>query len=190
MKIVRRVVAEKRLLVTVIAVMLVAAGALYILAVYPLSVRADAVRERRAAARQALVTAQRNYTVTRVAADDQGTTSEALEQFYRDVLPPDLAAARGITYPRLAALARSHGLVLERRSSVPEQDDDSELRRLRTTMLLAGDWADIRRFIDTLENAPEFLVIEEIALSQSEEVGASLVLTLGVSTYFRSEDAT
>ncbi len=135
------------------------------------------------------MTAEGSFVAARGIADDQVSATDVLQRFYRDILPSDLPGARRITYPRFAALARAHNLVLERRSSVPEEDEDSRLARLRTTMLLAGDWADIRRFIHTLENAPEFVVIEEIALSQSEEVGASLVLTLGVSTYYRIEES-
>ena len=44
-------------------------------------------------------------------------------------------------------------------------------------------------FIESLETAPDFLVIEEIVLSQREALDdSSLVLTLGVSTYYRSGD--
>ena len=55
-------------------------------------------------------------------------------------------------------------------------------------MLLAGEYENIRRFIEALETAPEFLVIEEVVLSQRQEASDSeLVLTLGLSTYYVSE---
>ena len=102
------------------------------------------------------------------------------------MLPASLAGARGITYPRFAALARSHNLVLEQRSNTPEQDEESQLARLRTTMRLGGEWPDIRRFIHALESAPEFIVIEDVFLSQNEEEDSVQMLTMSVATYYQA----
>ena len=187
MTLLNRIVAEKRTGITVVAVMVVAAVGLYVLAVYPLTIRAAAIRARQAASVQALASAQQSYDAVRATIDRKGAASDQLERFYGEILPPDLAGARGITYARLAALAGRYNLVMERRSSASEQDDTSDLARLRMTTLLAGEWADIRAFIAAVEDAPEFIVIQEIVLSQSEEVGASLALALGVSTYYRVE---
>ena len=183
----RRIVAEKRLAITVVVVMAVSAVGLYVLAVYPLTIGAAQARERRAASVQSLATARESYQAARATMDGMSTAREQLERFYGDVLPSDLASARGITYARLAALASDYDLRMDRRSSASEQDEDSDLGRLRMTMLLAGEWADIREFIAAVEDAPEFIVIQEIVLSQGEEVGASLGLALGVSTYYRVE---
>ena len=57
------------------------------------------------------------------------------------------------------------------------------------TMLLKGDYRDIRRFIYELETAPEFIVIEEIVLSQGDEGDPAQVLTLGLATYYGAADA-
>ncbi len=51
-------------------------------------------------------------------------------------------------------------------------------------MVLAGEYEDIRQFVYELETAPEFILIEEVILSQGDESEAELVLTLGVSTYY------
>ena len=187
MRLVSRVVAEKRVAMTVVAVAVVVAVSLYVMAVYPLTVRVAEARQRQAAAVQFLATARQSYEAARSAMDGKTAASEQLERFYHEILPPDLAGARGITYARLAALASAYDLVMERRSSMSEQDEASDLARLRTTMLLAGEWSDIRQFIAAVEEAPEFVVIQDIVLSQSEEVGASLVLALGVSTYYQTE---
>ena len=103
-------------------------------------------------------------------------------------MPRNLAGARGITWPNLASLANRHNLLLQRRGSLPERDDDSPLERLSITMLLAGEWPNIRRFIYELEAAPEFIVIEDIILSQNEDVDSSLVLTLALTTYYQAEE--
>ena len=47
-----------------------------------------------------------------------------------------------------------------------------------------SEYEDIRRFIYELETAPEFILIEEVVLSQGDESEEALVLTLGVSTYY------
>jgi hypothetical protein len=52
------------------------------------------------------------------------------------------------------------------------------------TMVLAGSYQDVRQFIHQLETAPEFVVIEDVALVQGEERTAPLVLTLQMATYY------
>ena len=187
MTVLRRVVAEKRMAITVVVVAVVAAVGLYVLAVYPLTIRAAQTRQREAASVESLAMAQQGYEAARATMDGKVAASDQLERFYDEILPPDLAGARGITYARLATLAGEYNLRMERRSSTSEQEDGSDLGRLRMTMLLAGEWADIRAFIAAVEEAPEFIVIQEIVLSQSEEEGAALALALGVSTYYRVE---
>ena len=61
-------------------------------------------------------------------------------------------------------------------------------RGLQVSMLLSGAYRDIRRFIHALETAPEFVVIEEIVLSQGDETEAGEVLSLVLSTYYRDDD--
>jgi len=188
MTLLTRILSEKRLLVTVVALGLIAAIALYTLGVYPQTVRLREARTRQAEAAASLMTAQKDQESVQVTMTDKASAAQELEVFYRDVLPAHLAGARGITYPRLAALAQAHNLVMERRSSVSERGETSELAKLRTNMLLGGEWADIRQFIDDLENGPEFIVIEDIGLGQSEDASSSLVLNLGLATYYHAGD--
>jgi Tfp pilus assembly protein PilO len=53
-------------------------------------------------------------------------------------------------------------------------------------MELAGDYEDIRDFVFALESAPEFVILDEVSLSES---GSENVLTLlvSLSTYFRTD---
>ena len=160
---------------------------LYAFAVYPGTIRVANAERRADTATQALTRVRQSYAAARATAEDKEQADAELQRFYADILPRDLAGARGITYPRLAALARESNLVMERRSSSPEQDEDSRLARLRTSMTLAGEYRDIRRFIHALETSPEFIVIEEVVLSQGDETDSDLVLTLGVSTFYWAE---
>jgi Tfp pilus assembly protein PilO len=115
------------------------------------------------------------------------TASEQLERFYTEILPPDLASARGITYARLAAFATEHNLRIERRNGSSDYEEESDLMRLRVTMLLTGEWPDIRAFIAAVEEASEFVVIQEVVLRSSEEKAAALGLALTVSTYYQHD---
>jgi hypothetical protein len=51
--------------------------------------------------------------------------------------------------------------------------------------VLTGEYRNIRRFIHNLETAPEFLVIENVALSQGSERERGLSVVVKVSTYYR-----
>jgi hypothetical protein len=186
MRLAKRILTEKRLLVGAVAVALAVDVALYMLAVYPWRLRVSNARERADAAEQRLRTVEDSYAAALATVSGKDRGDQELRKFYGDVLPKDLVGARRITYPRLAELAELAELRHERRSTVAEQDRDSDLGRLKTTMVLTGEWRNIRRFIHELEASPEFIVIEEVVVNQSEGTEATLVLTLGVSTYYRA----
>ena len=186
MTVFKRVLVEKGFALTVVATGTALALGLYVFVVYPWSARVEAARQREQTATQELVAAGRALEAARALTDGKNRANVQLRQFYSEMLPSSLAGARGITYPRLAELAGSHDLVLEQRSSAPEGDDESRLATLRTRMLLGGDWPDIRRFIYALEAAAEFIVIEDMTLSQSEEEDALQMLTLTVTTYYEA----
>lgn len=179
-----RVLAEKRFLVSALAIAVAVDVGLYALAVYPWQVRVANARGRAEAAETRLQAEERSYAAALATMNGKDRADDELRTFYREVLPPDLAGARRITYPRLAALAAEANLTAERRSQEPDRERDSRLARLRTTMVLAGDYRNIRRFIHELETSPDFIVIEDVALAQSEGTDSALELTLGVSTYY------
>ena len=54
------------------------------------------------------------------------------------------------------------------------------------TLRLAGAYTNIRRFIHQLETAPEFRVLESVALAQEEEGERGLNVTASVATYYRT----
>ena len=124
------------------------------------------------------------FSEATTASNNKLFSDNELERFYQEILPRDLAGARLILSPFLDRLAEESDLVLERSSSVPEKERESLLAQLRTTMMLAGEYEDIRRFIYAVETAPEFILIEEVILSKGDEVEEALILTLGLSTYY------
>ena len=52
---------------------------------------------------------------------------------------------------------------------------------------LSGEYRNIRRFIHALETAPEFLVLENVELSQGETEGRDLNVLVQIATYYRAE---
>ena len=185
---IRRVVAEKRVVVLLVAIGLIVDAGLYALVVYPEFVRVENAGLRAAAAAAGLEAARRRFESARLAADGRARAEAGLHAFHQEILPRDLAGARALTFARLAALASEHGLLMERRASATDREEDSLLTRLQVSMLLSGAYRDIRRFIHALETAPEFLVIEEIVLSRGDESEGGEVLNLVLSTYYRRHD--
>ncbi len=181
---IRRVIAEKRVLVALVAIGVGVDAGLYGLAVYPWTLRVETADRRATAAAANLEAARQRFEVTRREADGRDRAEAELRTFRQEILPRNLAGARSLTFARLAALAEAHDLLMERRASAPERDEDSRLARLRVSMVLSGAYRDIRRFIHALETAPEFVIIEEIVLSRGDETEIGEVLSLGLSTYY------
>lgn len=185
MTLLRRIVADHRRLVTAVGVLLALDCLLYAVAVYPWSRRVAQAEADAATAEGRLAQAGAAH---RTAAETAASTSrdeDRLEQFYAEVLPPDFAQARAILSSLLDRLAADAGLVIERQSSAADQERGSRLSRLSTTMVLAGEYEDVRGFLHVLETAPEFVLVEEVVLGRGNESDTGLELTLGVSTYYR-----
>ena len=51
-------------------------------------------------------------------------------------------------------------------------------------MMLESDYENFRNFIYQLESAPEFVILDDVSLSENEGSGP-LTITLNLSTYFR-----
>ncbi len=187
MTLLRRILRERRALVLPVAIALAVNALIYAAAVVPL---AETVRRAsaRADATAATLKAARDRQAAAVATvDGKKRADEELKKFYKDVLPADSAAARRIAYTRLEQLARQFNLRPTRTGTDPGTDEESALARLLVTMVVAGEYRNIREFIYELESAPEFVVIENVALAQSEEANAPLVLTIDVATYYRAK---
>ena len=180
----RRVIAEKRRLVAMVGLLFVVDCTLYVLAVYPWSNKVVQAEMSTTAVEAQLQESRQAYAVATETSEKMVAANEELARFYRDVLPADLAGARAIIFSYLEKMAADADLILERQTSVPEQEQGSLLARLRTTMVLAGEYQNIRQFMYRLETASEFILIEEVVLGQDTDSDAQLVLTLGASTYY------
>lgn len=184
---IRRIYDDKRTLVIPVMAGLALNIVLSALVVYPLSVRVRSTAQRQEAAAQELLVAERDDAAARGIVQGRDRTDSALQAFYKDVLPAGLASARDITYLHLAELADQHGIKINRRSTDTDSSRQGSLARLRITMSLEGDYENIRQFIYQLESGSDFVVIDSVALAQDAQAGSPLMLTLGLSTYYRAE---
>lgn len=180
----RRILSEKRAIVIPLAVAFIANVAVTAAFVYPLTVRARDVHIRARASEATLRAAQREHDEAEKTKLGKERANDELRRFYRDMLPADLAGARRITYLPLAQLARRNNLKPEHRNASPETDRESQLGRLKVTMVVQGEYGNVRKFIHALETAPEFVVIDDVSLAQGAEPSSPLVLTLELSTYY------
>jgi len=181
-----RIAREWRRLLIPLAVVAILNLLVYLFAVSPMSRSAAGAERRAETARQALRQAQQEHARAQAVISSSRQANEHLGRFYGDVLPADLTAARRMTYARLAALARETNLLYDRRTFEPDGSYRGGLDRLRITMELEGDYRDVREFIHRLESAPEFVIIEQLALSSGVDEEAPLTLTLQLATYFKA----
>ena len=181
-----RVVSEhRRLLVPLGALLAINIGVLMLL-VLPLRASVQSGGTRAQESSRALTEARAELAMTEATRDGQAQATRDLDRFYREVLPADVSAAQRLTHSKLSLLARSHDVVFLQSSTSPETLRDSSLERLMVTYSLSGDWEDVQRLIYTIETLPDFVVIDDLALSESGEGNAPLALKLSVSTYYRA----
>ena len=185
MPLVRRVVHEHRRLLIPLAVLLVANIIVYAAVVYPLAQRVANIEQRDQAAEVSLAAARSEHGDASGTLTGKDRASAELATFYRDILPADFAGARRLTHLRLPQLARQSGLRYERSVYEPVVERGSTLERMKIEMVLSGSYADVRAFVHELESAPEFVVIDNISLTEDDEGGGSLAVTLNLSTYYR-----
>lgn len=179
-----RILREKRTVVLPLAVGLAVNVLAYLFVVRPLSARSAGAADRAVVASSALRVAERDLTLARHLVAGKARADEELNAFYGKVLPADLTAARRMTYSSLPALARRTNVQYEtRRFETPPIEKGSRLGRLDIRMVLQGDYENLRRFIYELERAPEFVIIDDVTLSEIAE-GEGLSLRLDLSTYY------
>jgi Tfp pilus assembly protein PilO len=181
----RRVLSEKRRLIIPLAIALAVNIAIYAIVVYPLGKKVAGGEQAAQASSAALEAAKRDYAAARATVAGKGQADEELRKFYNEVLPPDISGARRITFLRMEQLARQCNLRLERETSEPKGQRGSDLVKFTYTAALSGEYRNIRRFIHELETAPEFLVLENVQLSQSETENRGLNVDVQIATYYR-----
>ena len=180
-----RVVNEhRRTLITLIAALAVNI-LVYLFVVYPLSQRVANIEQRDRAAEQALAAAREEHAQARGTVTGKDRAAQELAAFYERVLPRGMAGARRLTFPRLADLAAQSNLRYEHVERELVEKRDSMLTQMKMQAQLSGSYADMRTFIYQLETAPEFIVIDNIELTEGSDTG-TLAVAVELSTYYRT----
>jgi hypothetical protein len=182
----RRVLREYRVPVSVLLLALLVNVGVYAGLVYPLAARVADADNRAARADRALREARREFGAAKgVAASKQRAESE-LKTFYGEVLPADLSAAHRMTYLNLAQLARTHNLRVVHRTAAEGSERGSVLDHLRIGLVLEGQYQDVRAFVYRLETSRDFVIIDDVTLDQARDGQSALSLKIELSTYYRA----
>jgi len=184
-RVVRRVLKEHRRAVMGLSAALVLNVLAYAFFVYPLSRQVADVAGRDERAARALLTARQDHDLAAGTLTGKDRAATELTTFYTSVLPSDVRSARRLVYLRLHQLAREAGLKYARGTNEISEKGSSTMTRLKTDLDLAGPYSSVRTFIHELETAPEFVVIDNVELTEEDE-GNELRVNLELSTYFRT----
>jgi len=185
MRLARRIFVEKRALIIPVALGVVLNIAAYLFVVRPLALKSAGVADRAIAARQALTLAERDLAAARALVTGTSRADEELATFYEQVLPSDQNSARRLTYLSLYHLARKMNVkFLDRKTEVEPPKRDARVGRWKIRTELQGDYENLRQFIYALESAPEFVIIDDVTLSQNDAT-KPLTLTIELSSYYR-----
>ncbi len=186
---VARVLADRRLLVSVVALLGVANLVGLALVVGPMRLRVQGLTARATSASLAASLAARDLQAARATAAGSVTAVDDLRRFYGDILPASQPAARQITFVRLAQLAQDANLTYDHRSFEQETPDkEAVLTRATMTASVFGRYRDLRDFLYALETGDDFVVIREVRVVQPEDMGKSLEAALTLSTYYKASD--
>ena len=181
-----RIVSEHRRVLLPLGALLAINIGVLVLLVLPLRSAVNSGGVRAEESGRVLVAARAELAAAEATRDGLAQATRDLDRFYREVLPADFSAAQRLTHSRLSLLARSHDVVFLQSSTTPETLRDSTLDRLVVTYNLTGDWEDVQRLVHAIETLPEFVLIDNLVLSETGEGNTSLSLSLSVSTYFRA----
>jgi Tfp pilus assembly protein PilO len=182
---VARVYAERRRLVIALAIGALVNLVVYAAVIYPRTSSAGALEARAQAAALQRMQAQADLNAAEATRTGQERAAQQLTRFYDHVLPQGKDGARRITYRRLATIADESNLDYDRRTMQIKHERESLLEHMDMTMVLEGEYRDVRRFIHRIETAPEFVVIGDVSLVQGEK-NTPLTLTLQLSTYYKA----
>jgi hypothetical protein len=180
----RRIFLEKRSIIVPLAVALLVNIGVYALVVYPLGVKSAGAADRAARAATALKAAEQDYASAKGLVAGKTRADQELTTFYGKVLPADQVAAVRLTYLPLTGIAKKTNVHLVNRRWQPDVPlKDARLARLKVVASFSGDYESFRDFIYELETAPEFVIIDQLAITQGE-FNKPLAFTLELSTYY------
>lgn len=185
MTLLQRILREKRSIIMPLLVALLVNIAAYVLVVRPLGEKSATAADRAQTASKNLAAAEADRDAARALVAGKKLAEQELTTFYGKVLPADLSAARRMTYAALPALARRANVRYDASRTMIEPVKNQRLGRLKISMVLEGDYDNVREFIYELETTPTFVIIDDVTLAQKDP-DKPLALSLELSAYFRT----
>jgi len=182
----RRILHEHRRYVIPLAVVLLANLLVYAFYVFPLSQRVNNVTERTAAAEGELNAARLQHAQASNVVTGRAQSAERLETFYNTVLPANSLAARQLASPRLDQLARQSNVHAKRIATQFVTDHDHTLTRLEIRMDVSGPYDAIRRFVHQLERSRDFVVVENMRITEASDDEMQLNVQLELATFYKA----
>jgi Tfp pilus assembly protein PilO len=188
----RRVFTERRGVVLPLLVFLIVNIALLALAVVPLRTAVASAEEDAQTARNELNLAKGEDKRAHDARARKEQADVELKKFYAEILPHSLPGARGLITSWAKKTADASNLRYNSGEFQQKEERDSRLVRVSGKVILSGDYANIRRFLYALETAPEFVIVDNVALQQSgigltgagQRANSAINLELSVATYY------
>jgi len=181
-----RVLEEHRRSVYLLIAAFIGNVLLYAFVVYPLAQRVANVEQSTMVAERTLAAARADHSKASGTFTGKEKATKELATFYTTVLAQDMTGARRLTYGRMRRLAEQSHLSYDRASYEPVTERGSNLTKFKVNMELEGNRADIRPFIHAIETAPEFIVIDNVELSETTNGRGALRVTVALSTFFRN----
>jgi hypothetical protein len=187
-----RVIEDRRALVLVLVAGIVANVLAYTVLVRPRGARAAGVADRATAAAGARSAAEREQAQAKDLVSGGSRAAEELAAFYAKVLPASRDDARRMMDETLPAMADKTRVRWVKRTSEVEDVDagagsDARLGQLTINMVLQGEYSDLRNFLYLLESASQFIVVDDVMLSEGQP-DEPLTLAVRMSTFFRKSD--
>ena len=185
----RRIFQERRAVVLPLAIALVANVATLVLAVLPLRRSVANMEDQAVNASLALSQARHLEKSAKDALTSRERATTELQKFYAEILPADNQSAFRIGRSWLPQAAQGAGLRYTGGAADIDEVNDSRLTRASVKIGLEGTYANIRKFLYTVETAEEFVIIERVELQQTgtdapANTSGRLLVVLSVTTYF------
>jgi Tfp pilus assembly protein PilO len=185
----RRIYVEHRRVLLPLIVFLIANVAILILAVLPLRQGVKSADEDERAAFLKLNEARLADRKAKENSTKQEQAKVELRKFYEDILPLDYPTARDLLYVWAQKTAVASRLQYKSGVLDFEEVKDSRLVKVFYKFALSGEYADVRKFLYSLETATEFVVVERVELAQSQlgtNTQGPLNLVVNVATYYQA----
>lgn len=184
-----RIIADRRFVVSLLALLAVIDLVGLVVAFGPLRARVGSLTQRATSASLAASAASRELAAARQTASGSNKAVSDLERFYTQILPPTQPAARQLTFVRIAQQANEANLSYDRRSFSQEPPERNDvLMRATMTMSVFGTYRDLRQFIYRLESGDDFVVIRDLGVVRGDAPGDPLEAALTLSTFYKARD--